>query len=113
MADLVMVDNKKTVGADTIEIFFTAKTVGAGGLGARISAFTASNNTTASASYKAYIYNAAGGLVDPVIPQKIVVIDRFDLGPSIVSQIIPAGGTLRIENSTADSLSYYVTGKEL
>lgn len=113
MADLVMVNNRQTVAADTIETFFTSVSAGAGGLGARISAFTASNNTTASASYKAYIYDSLGGLVQAVIPQKIVVRDRFDLGPSIVSQIIPAGGSLRIETSTLGSISFYVTGKEL
>jgi len=113
MVDLVMVNNKQTVAADTIEKFYDATTSGAGGGGARITAFTASNNTEASASFKAYIFDASGDLVTAVIPQKIVVRDRFDLGPSIVSQIIPSGGSLRMETSTLGSISFYVTGKEL
>lgn len=109
MADVVMVSNQRNSAFDTIEEFFTAA---ASGAGARINAFTATNDTAASVSYKAYIVDATG-ILRAVIPQKIIVPDRFDLGPSVVSQIIPAGGSLRMESSTAESINFYVTGKEL
>lgn len=112
MADLVMVDSKQNTAVDTIEAFFTSVKSSAGGTGARITAFTASNNGTASASYKGYIFDAAGTVVQAVIPQKIVVKDRFDLGPSIVSQIIPPGGSLRMETSSLNTITFRVTGKE-
>jgi hypothetical protein len=109
MADSVLIDNKKVSSADTITPLYTSPT---GGGGTIITAFTASNNSAASASYKAYIFDSSGSSVDAIIPQKIVVRDRFDSGPSIVNQVVPAGGTIRVENSTADSISYYATGRE-
>lgn len=112
MADLVMVNSAQNTIVDTIQTFFTALPSGNGGTGARVTAFTASNNGTASASYKAYIFDATGTVLEAVIPQKIVVKDRFDLGPSIVSQIIPPGGTLRMETSSLNTITFRVTGKE-
>jgi len=110
MADAVLVNSAKSATTDTIEVFYTSPPSGAG---TRISAFTAANNTESSKTYKAYIYDSAGGLIDAVVPQKIVVRDRFDLAPSIVGQLIPTGGTLRMESSEGDSLSFRVTGQEL
>lgn len=107
MVDQVIVNNAKLAAADTIEIVYTSPSSGAGTV---ISAFTASNSFTTSVSYKAYIFDASGSTVDPVVPLKIVVKDRFDSAPGIVGQVIPAGGTLRIENSTANSLSFFATG---
>ena len=43
---------------------------------------------------------------------KIVVIDKFDSAPSMINQVVPAGGTIRAENSAGDSLSFYATGRE-
>lgn len=113
MADLLMVNSQQNSLPDNIESFYSAVSSGSGGNGARITAFTASNNTIQSASYKAYIYDSSGALIEAIIPMKIVVRDRFDLGPSIVSQIIPPGGSLRMESSTANSIAFRVTGKEL
>ena len=112
MADLVMVNNQRSTTADTIEEFFTAATAGASGKGARITAFTASNNTTSCVSYKAYIYDSAGAAVGAIVPMKIVVKDKFDSASSAVNQTIPAGGTLRAENSTASALNFYMSGLE-
>ena len=107
MAAALLVDSVQSAAPDTIEIFYTEPLTGSG---ARITAFTASNNTVSSKSYKAYIYDVGGTAKEAVIPQKIVVPDRFDLGASIVGQLIPPGGTLRIESSAAASLSFRVTG---
>lgn len=108
MADIVILRNFKVSTVDTIERVFTAPSGGV-----IISAFTASNDSPSSVTYKAYIYDSLGIAVDPIIPQKIVVKDRYDLGPSIVNQVIPSGGTLRIENSAGDSLNFNAAGRSL
>lgn len=108
MAEAILVNSKKTAEADSIQIFYTAD-VG----GTKVTAFTASNNTVSSVSYKAYIYDESGEELAAVIPQKIVVRDRFDLGPSIIGQLIPPRGTLRMETSTFNSIAFRVTGIEL
>ena len=95
--------------ADTITTIYTSPSTG---LGTIVNALTVSNNSTASASYKAYIYDSTGSTVGAVSPQKIVVRDRFDSAPAIVNQVIPAGGTLRADNSTASALDFHLTGVE-
>lgn len=113
MTDIVLVNSVANTLNNTIEKFYDAVTASNGGQGTRISAFTASNNSTASASYKAYIYDASGAVKEAVVPQKIVVKDRFDLGPSIIGHVIPPGGSLRMESSTAGAITFRVTGTEL
>lgn len=113
MADVLMVDGEQNSVVDTIEIFYTAIAPAAGGKGAKITAFSAANNGTASASYKGYIYDAFGASTGAIIPLKVIVKDRFDLGHSIVGQLIPAGGTLRMESSSLNTIEFRVTGKEL
>ena len=71
------------------------------------------NETTSSIDYKAAIFNAAGESHKAVIPQYTVVRDRVDLGASIVGHLIPPGGSLRMEQSVADGIEFYVTGNEL
>ena len=110
MAEAILVNSAQNVAADSIQLFYTSPTAGSG---TRITAFTASNNTSSSKTYKAYIYDASGDMLDAVIPQKIIVPDRFDLGPSIVGQLMPPGGTLRMESSDALSIAFRVTGNEL
>ena len=110
MADSVLINNLKISAVDTIT---TAYTSPASGQGTIITAFTASNDGgPASVSYKGYIYDQGGSLVSAVIPMTIVVKDRFHSGPSVVNQVIPPGGTLRLENSTSDGLNFYATGRE-
>lgn len=109
MARTALVANRTSLAADTIESFYISPSQGAGTV---VAAFTASNDTTSSKTYKAYIFNVAGDLVSSVIPQTIVVRDRASTGPSIIDQLIPAGGTLRVESSSADGLNFFVTGTE-
>lgn len=111
MATNVLVNSAQNTVVDTIETFYSSP--GTPGIGTIITAFTASNNTTSSKTYKAYIFDVSGTVLQAVIPQKIVVRDRFDLGPSIVGQIIPPGGSLRMESSDANSIAFRVTGNEL
>lgn len=108
MADAILVNSAQSAVADTIEVFYTAP-VG----GAKVSSFSATNNTTSSKSYLAYIYDASGAALPAIVPQKIVVRDRFDLGAAIVGQLIPPSGTLRMESSDAASIAFRVTGAEL
>lgn len=110
MAELVMVNSEQNSIADSIEVFYTSPSTGAG---TRVSAFTATNDTTSSKTYKGYIYDVSGNTITPVIPQKIIVRDRFDLGAPIVGQLIPPGGTLRMESSEALSIAFRVTGTEI
>lgn len=112
MVDSTLVSDESNSAIDTIEVFYTAVTASAGGSGCRVVAFTCVNNGSASATYKAYIYSSSDSAANTVIPQKIVVKDRFDLGPSIIGHIIPPGGSLRMESSSTD-LSFRVTGREL
>lgn len=116
MADSTLVSSAQNTVVDTIQSFFTAKTAAAGGSGVRIKAFTASNDSNnASVTYKGYIFDSTGTQVSgrAVIPQTIVVKDKFDLGPAIITQLIPPGGSLRMESSKANALTFRVTGLEL
>jgi hypothetical protein len=106
MAEKILVFNAKNAAADTIQTFYPAE------VDTQILTFTASNDSAASVSYKAYVYGETG-TPDAVVPQKIVVKDRFDLGASIVGKLIPAGGSLRMETSDADALLFNVTGEEI
>lgn len=74
-----------------------------------IKSFTAANNSSVNASYKAFIVSAQG-LEQPQIPFKVVVWGENDLGIGIVNQVIPAGGTLKIECSAVNSIFFTVTG---
>lgn len=107
--DIPIIINQRSAVADTIEVFYTSPP---GANGTIVKAFSAVNDTGINKSYKGYIYDSAGLLVSAIIPFKVVIRDRFDLGSSIINQTIPEGGTLRIESSTADGLLFYATGKQ-
>jgi len=107
MADVVIVNSKENVVANTIEQVYLSPNSGNGTI---ITAFSAINNSGVNASYKAYIYDAGGAAVNPTIPIKIVVRNRFDVGPSITNQLIPNGGTLRVESSAAGSITFLLSG---
>ncbi len=113
MAEIILVSNQQSSIVDSPQNFYSSPSANNGGSGTRINAFTASNDTTSSIDYKAYIYDASGAVQSAVIPQTTVVRDRADLGPSIVGQLISPGGSLRIESSVIDGLNFYVTGDEL
>lgn len=112
MAEVILALNTQNTAVDTIQKFYDSPP---GKGGTRVNAFSASNDTTSSIDYKAYIFDASGVPITPkaVIPQTSVVRDRADLGASIIGQLIPPGGTLQIESSVANGLIFYVTGNEL
>ena len=107
MTDSTLVLNATVLGIDTITEIYEAPS----GAGVIISAFTVSNSTASSVSYKAYIYAADGSANQPIVPQTIVVLDRFSSAPSAVNHVIPPGGSLRVENSASNSLSFTVSGR--
>ena len=107
MATTQIVDNFKNTIVDTVQTAFTA-----GIKPVVIEAFTATNNSTVNASYKAYIVSASGD-EQPQRPFKVVVWGELDLGIGIVNQIIPAGGSLKVESSALDSIYFTVTGREV
>ena len=109
MTDKAIIINTVIALPDVITQLYLSPASGAGTI---VTAFTATNDSGASASYKAYIYNSSGSVVNTVIPMTIIVKDRFHSGPSIVNQVVPAGGTIRAENSTGDALNFYATGRE-
>lgn len=109
MADKILVFNEVSGSPDTIENFYGSPSNGSG---TKIKAFTVTNDTGSNKSYKAYIYSSSEDLVKSIIPFSIVVKDTADYGPSAIGQVIPAGGSLRIESSDADSLNFYVTGAD-
>ena len=107
MAESTLILNTKIPTADTPEILYTSPPSGSGTV---ISALTVTNDSTASASYKIYIVGQTDDLGDPVVPQTIIVRDKASAAATAVNQTIPAGGTLRAENSTANALSFYMSG---
>lgn len=110
MADNVLVDSVENQTANAIELLYTSPLQGNGTV---ITAFSAINNSGVNASYAAYLYNKAGGLISKVIPTKIVVRNRFDVGPTITNQFIEPGGSLRSETSAAGGITFRVSGVEL
>ena len=106
MATKQLSDNFVNNTVDTPEPVFTAGTTGV-----VIESFTAANNSTVNASYKAYIKTSAG-LLRAQRPFKIVVWDENDLGIGIVNQIIPAGAQLMVEASALNSIYFTVTGRD-
>lgn len=101
-----VVDNFVNTTA-SIEIAFTATT-----FPVVIEAFTASNTSTVNAAYTCYLSSASGPL-KAQIKDKVVVWGENDLGIGIVNQIIPVGGTLKIESTAINSIYFTVTGREI
>ena len=107
MSTKQLVDNFSNTIADTIQSATSVSTKNI-----VIEAFTAVNNSSVNASYKAYIVTSSG-VVKPIRPFKVVVWGELDLGVGIANQVIPAGGTLRVESSAIDSIYFTVSGREV
>ena len=108
MATKQLIDNFLNTIVDTVQIAFSAPV----DKDVVIDAFTVTNNSVVSASYKAYVKSASGTLA-PIIPFKIVVWGENDLCIGIVNQVIPAGGSLQVESSALTSLYFTASGREL
>ncbi len=108
MASIQLSTNFVNTVIDTPETVYTSPS----GTATVIDSMTVSNNSTVNANYKAYIV-ALGGSEFPQIPFEIVVWGENDLGIGIVNQVIPAGGSLRVESSALSSLYFTVSGREV
>jgi hypothetical protein len=108
MATKQIVDNFVNTSSNAVQSAYTAPL----DRGVVIEAFTATNNSSVNASYKAYIVSSSGD-EKPLIPFKVVVWGRVDLGIGVNNQIIPAGGSLRVECSAINSIYFTVTGREV
>lgn len=105
--EITLVAGDRSSLVDTIETFYTAPVNSA----VLITAFSASNATESNKTYKAYIYSSTGVAEDASIPQTILVRDAGDFGALIVGHLIPAGGSLRMESSAANSVLFRATGR--
>ena len=110
MTDVTIVAGATSTAADSIEAFYTSPQAGNGTL---ITAFAAVNGSGANASYLGYIYDKSGTALNAIIPIKKVVKNKTDIAPGITNQMIPPGGTLRMESSRISSISWHVSGIEL
>jgi hypothetical protein len=106
MATVQIVDNLTVSVIDLPQTVYTAPA----GQDIVIQSFTAANTSTINASYKAYISSALG-VQQPQIPFKVVVWGENDLGIGIVNQVIPGGGTLKVECSALESIYFTVSGR--
>lgn len=107
MATKQIINNYSNDVANAMQVAYTAPSTN----GVVIESFTAANNSGVNASYKAYI--VVGGIEKPQIPFKIVTWGEIDLGIGLVNQVIPAGGELRFESSTINSIYFTITGREV
>lgn len=110
MAILSLVNAESNAAIDTPEVFYTAE---AEGSGVQVISVTAANNSSVSASYKAYIVDKNGTAVYPQQPFQVVVWGEVDHCQGIVNHTIPPGGSLQFEASSADSIYFTVSGNIL
>lgn len=110
MADEILINNVELSVVDAITTVYTSPSNGEGTI---INAFSATNNGEASATYKAYIYDQTGSEVSATVPLTIVVRDTVHCAPSLINKKISAGGTIRVETSTANFINFNATGLEL
>ena len=106
MATVQIVDNLTVSVIDAPQVIYTAPA----GQDMLIQSFTAANTSAVNASYKAYI-SSASGVQQPQIPFRVVVWGENDLGIGIVNQVIPRGGTLKVECSALESVYFTVSGR--
>ena len=106
MSTAQILTNEVNTIVDTPQTLFKA-----GSRGVIIESFTAANNSTVNASYKAFIVST--DTEQPQRPFKIVVWGEIDLGIGIVNQIIPPNAELKLESSALDSIYFTATGREV
>jgi len=106
MATLQIASNFTNALADTVETVFTASSKAV-----VIESFTAANNSTVNASYKAYIVSTA--TEQPQVPFQVVVWGEIDLGIGVTNQIIPLNAELKIESSALNSIYFTITAREV
>lgn len=104
MADFTLVDGETNSSDNAIKVFYTSPS----NQGTLIKAFTAYNDTSANQSFKVYINSSKA-----VIPLKILIRNKTYVGTEVIGQEIPPGGSLSMEQSSAGSIHFRVTGELL
>lgn len=105
----LLVETKQSAAADTPEIFYTSPSTG---LGTVVTNFTATNETSLTRTYKAYIVASGGSPILAVVPVRSLLTNRTDVPAELAGQTIPPGGTLQMESSAAATISFTVSGRE-
>lgn len=104
--EFTLIDGLQNSASATVEVMYPAPN------NTIITSFTVSNNTGVNHSYRAYIYDASGVSNGATTPIKFITSNRgYDLAPSIVGHIVPAGGSIRTESSTGGTLIFRATGR--
>ena len=78
-----------------------------------IKAITASNATSINAAYTLGIAPDSESASGQEIPYKIVVRQKSDPASPLVNHVIPKGGSLVASTTSANSISFRVTGRVL
>ena len=107
--DTNIVNGVTTASANTVEVIYTNNTNG----GAVIKAVSATNKTKINAAYTMYIIDFDGTTDNPIVPFQSVVRLKVDTPPEVINQVVPAGGTIRVKTTAANSIAFTITAKEL
>ena len=104
MADFTLVDGQTNPSDNTIKVFYTSPS----NQGTLIKAFTAYNDTGVNQSFKVFINGSKA-----IVPLKKLIRNKTYVGSEVIGQEIPPGGTLSMEQSSAGSIHFRVTGELL
>lgn len=105
-----LADRRTNSVANIAELIYTSPATGSGVI---IDSFTAANNSTANASYKAYIVPLGELVENPLKPSKVVVWGEIDLGAGVSGQLIPKSARLYTEQSVAGAIHFTISGREV
>lgn len=83
------------------------------GNGTLITSITAANNSESNKSYKGYIVDVDGDVINPQRPFQIVIWADIHPGTGLDGLVIPPGGTLQFEASETESLFFTGAGIEM
>lgn len=95
--------------ADTVEEVYKSPINGSGSV---VTAFTATNATTANRIHSVYIFDSAGAATKKLISDERLVRNKSSFGGELVNQALDPGETIRVESDLANSVSWNITGKE-
>lgn len=102
--------NKQNAAPNVPESFgFT----GADSFGSKITAVNVANDTAIKRTYQAYIVDSGGSATIAQVPTRAVDLNSSDQPPELIGQIIPPGGTVQFESSSALSLAFTVSVRDL
>lgn len=110
MADQLLANTYQNTIANTPQIVFVSS---AASMGTLLTAITLSNDTSSSATYRAFIAPATPEPTLPQVPTRIIKTKRTDVPPELSGQVVTKTWALWLETSVAMSISITVSGREL